>query len=73
MTLFAITPYAPDCLREARAAVLVSLLAVPRCACSEAGGRELVRLPFQWPPKTAQALAAKGKEELGTVVLQLKP
>lgn len=42
-------------------------------ATREAGGRELVRLPFQWPPKTAQALAAKGKEELGAVQLQIKP
>lgn len=42
-------------------------------ATREAGGRELVRLPFQWPPKTAQTLAAKGKEELGAVQLQIKP
>jgi hypothetical protein len=42
-------------------------------ATREAGGRELVRVPFQWPPKSALAVPAKGKEELGAVVVQLKP
>ncbi len=42
-------------------------------AAREAGGRELVRLPFQWPPKAAVTVPAKGKEELGNVSLQLKP
>ncbi|CDG84256.1 DUF2271 domain-containing protein [Janthinobacterium agaricidamnosum] len=42
-------------------------------AARESGGRELVRVPFQWPPKAAQAIPAKGKEELGAVVVQLKP
>lgn len=42
-------------------------------ATREAGGRELLRLPFQWPPKSAQALPARGKEELGAVLLQIKP
>jgi hypothetical protein len=39
----------------------------------EMGGRELVKLPFQWPGKTTQAVSAKGKEELGAVALQIKP
>lgn len=42
-------------------------------AAREAGGRELVRVPFQWPPKSASSVDGKGKEELGTVAVQLKP
>ena len=42
-------------------------------AARESGGRELVRVPFQWPPKTALSIPAKGKEELGNIVVQLKP
>lgn len=42
-------------------------------ATREGGGRELLRIPFQWPPKSAQTLSAKGKEELGSLSLQLKP
>ncbi|MFA9217137.1 MAG: DUF2271 domain-containing protein [Sphingomonadaceae bacterium] len=39
----------------------------------EAGGREVVKVPLQWPPKTAQSLSAHGKEELGALLVQLKP
>jgi hypothetical protein len=39
----------------------------------EAGGREVVKVPLQWPPKSAQSLSAQGKEEVGAVVVQLKP
>ncbi len=42
-------------------------------AAREAGGRELVKVPVAWPPKGAQEYAAKGKEELGNVVVQVKP
>jgi len=42
-------------------------------AAREAGGRELVRVPFQWPAKTSQSASAKGKEELGAVSVQVKP
>ncbi|HWT72946.1 MAG TPA: DUF2271 domain-containing protein [Oxalicibacterium sp.] len=42
-------------------------------ASREAGGREVVRVPFQWPPKSAQAAQAKGDHELGTVSVELKP
>jgi hypothetical protein len=42
-------------------------------AARESGGRELVRVPIEWPPKTALAVPAKGQEELGNVVVQLKP
>jgi len=39
----------------------------------EAGGREVIRVPFKWPVKSPQNLSAKGKEELGAVSVQLKP
>ena len=42
-------------------------------AAREAGGREVVKVPLQWPPKSAQNLTGQGKEELGAVVVQLKP
>ncbi len=42
-------------------------------AARESGGRELVRVPFQWPQKSAQKLSAHGKEELGAVTLQITP
>jgi len=42
-------------------------------AAREAGGREVVRIPVQWPPKAAQSYSAKGKEELGAVTVQVKP
>lgn len=42
-------------------------------ATREGGGRELLRIPFQWPAKSAQNLSAKGKGELGSIALQLKP
>ena len=42
-------------------------------AAREAGGREVVRIPLSWPPKTPQSTSAKGQEELGTVTVQLKP
>ena len=42
-------------------------------AAREAGGRELVKVPLVWPPKSAQSFSAKGKEELGEVTVQVKP
>jgi len=42
-------------------------------ASREAGGRELVKVPMSWPPKSAQTIPAQGKEELGAVAVQLKP
>lgn len=42
-------------------------------AARENGGREVVRIPFQWPAKDAQSLQAKGERELGTVALNLTP
>ena len=42
-------------------------------AAREVGGRELVRIPFQWPPQKAEQLAARGEHELGAIALDLKP
>ncbi len=42
-------------------------------AAREVGGREVVYIPFQWPPQKPQQLKAQGKTELGTIVLDLKP
>jgi hypothetical protein len=42
-------------------------------AAREVGGREVVSIPFQWPPTTASQSNASGKEELGEIKLDLKP
>lgn len=42
-------------------------------ASREAGGREVVRVPFAWPPKSAQTTQAKGDHELGAVAVEVKP
>jgi hypothetical protein len=42
-------------------------------AARETGGRELVRVPFEWPAKSAQSLTGKGTSELGTVALNVSP
>jgi hypothetical protein len=42
-------------------------------AAREVGGRELVKIPFQWPAQKAQQLQAQGSSELGQIVLDLKP
>ena len=42
-------------------------------AAREVGGRELLRLPFQWPPKAPATAKVAGEHELGAVTLHLKP
>ena len=42
-------------------------------AVREVGGRELLKLPFAWPAKAAQAASAQGSTELGKVTLAVKP
>ena len=42
-------------------------------AAREVGGRELVRVPFTWPPKAPQSAKAAGQHELGTVTVDVKP
>lgn len=40
-------------------------------AVREAGGRELLRIPFEWPGTQASHATAQGKAELGTVTLDV--
>lgn len=42
-------------------------------AAREVGGREVVTIPFQWPPRSSTSASAAGKSELGAVRLTLKP
>ena len=42
-------------------------------AAREVGGRELLRVPFQWPPRADASTKAVGERELGAVTLTLKP
>ena len=42
-------------------------------AVREVGGREAVRLPFEWPIKSAKRETAQGTKELGAVALTLNP
>ena len=42
-------------------------------AAREVGGRELLKLPFAWPPTVAANSSAQGKSELGRITLELTP
>lgn len=42
-------------------------------AAREVGGRELLRIPLQWPIKQASNEKVTGSSELGTIDLTLKP
>jgi hypothetical protein len=42
-------------------------------AAREVGGRELLRVPFQWPAGSAQPAKAQGQHELGRVQVNIKP
>jgi len=42
-------------------------------AVREVGGREAIRIPFEWPIKTARRETAKGSTELGAIALSLNP
>lgn len=42
-------------------------------AAREVGGRELLKVPFQWPPKVPQSLSAQGETELGALSVMLVP
>lgn len=42
-------------------------------AVREVGGRELLKVPFEWPIKAKQHASAQGKNELGAVTLDLIP
>jgi hypothetical protein len=42
-------------------------------AVREVGGREAVRIPFDWPAKTQKNASAQGAKELGAITLTLNP
>jgi hypothetical protein len=42
-------------------------------AAREVGGRELLRIPVQWPPAAAASGNAQGESELGAISLSTKP
>lgn len=42
-------------------------------AVREVGGREMLEIPFNWPPSGDEALTVKGEHELGQVSLTLSP
>lgn len=42
-------------------------------AAREVGGRELVSIPFQWPPAKPMTGTKSGSKELGAVRLSIKP
>jgi hypothetical protein len=42
-------------------------------AAREVGGREIVSIPFQWPPAKAETATAAGGSELGGIRLDLAP
>ncbi|MCC6596029.1 MAG: DUF2271 domain-containing protein, partial [Rhodanobacteraceae bacterium] len=39
----------------------------------EVGGREVVSVPFSWPPSAPEHLDAQGSHEIGAVRLDLDP
>ena len=42
-------------------------------AAREEGGRELLKIPFEWPGTAAVALSAQGERELGVLNLSIQP
>ena len=42
-------------------------------AAREGGGRELLRVPFDWPVKKTSQNSVQGQEELGKVTVTVKP
>ena len=42
-------------------------------AAREVGGRELLKVPFEWPGSAPQSASAKGSTELGAVTLNISP
>ncbi|MAA73896.1 MAG: hypothetical protein CMN28_04225 [Salinisphaeraceae bacterium] len=42
-------------------------------AAREVGGREVLRIDFQWPPQQAATLSARGERELGDITFELIP
>lgn len=42
-------------------------------AVREVGGREMLQIPFSWPPEGSESLTVSGEHELGEVQLSLSP
>ncbi|MEX2334132.1 MAG: DUF2271 domain-containing protein [Pseudohongiella sp.] len=42
-------------------------------AVREVGGREMLEIPFSWPPKDRTSLTVQGEHELGEIGLTLAP
>jgi hypothetical protein len=42
-------------------------------AAREVGGREVVKVPFVWPPKAVTTTQARGEHELGAISVTVKP
>jgi hypothetical protein len=42
-------------------------------AAREVGGREVLEIPFNWPPQKNDNQTAQGSHELGQIVLELAP
>lgn len=42
-------------------------------AAREGGGRETLRVPFQWPARSAQTASARGSRELRSVAISIRP
>ena len=42
-------------------------------AAREVGGREILRIPFSWPPQSTHTATAQGKTELGLITLTTTP
>jgi hypothetical protein len=42
-------------------------------AAREVGGREVLQLPFSWPPESEQQSSVSGSSELGEFSFQIKP
>lgn len=42
-------------------------------AAREVGGREVVRIPFDWPATAAEHLEGSGERELGRITLDINP
>lgn len=42
-------------------------------AAREVGGREILRIPFSWPPQATHTATTQGQHELGRITLTLTP
>ncbi|ARP90624.1 hypothetical protein CAL14_10205 [Bordetella genomosp. 9] len=62
-----------DSQAPALAALKPGKYAVVVEAAREVGGRELVRVPFDWPPGKPAAHSQRGEHELGAVAVRVAP